>query len=86
MLDNRDAFIVTFFNRAVIRKLNQLDTNVTYISNRFKYAVVYVDTDKGEKYLRQNLKKIKGFINLSPSIIFNRDFVSSRTVNILDTE
>ena len=64
----RDSYIIDYKGKATINKLKHMDVNITYISKKFNYCIIYLDKSKGEKYLLQNLKKTKGFIRFYPSV------------------
>lgn len=69
----RSAFIVDFKGKEVPKRLNKMDVNLTYISKRFNYAVVYLDESKGEKLLVNHLKHVKGFVGVYPSLFFDQN-------------
>lgn len=50
-----------------------MDVNLTYISKKFNYAIVYLDEAKGEKLLVNHLKNVKGFIGVTPSLFYDEN-------------
>lgn len=70
---SRKPFIVNYFKNNVLKKLRNLDGNLVYVSRRFKYAIIYLDADKGEAYLKKELNKTRGLINISPSLIYDEN-------------
>lgn len=85
-MTSRKPYIVNYFHNNIVKKLNTMEVNVVYVSKRFKYAVVYIDSDKGDNYLKNQLKKTKGLINVTPSLIFDETLNIERTVKVLDSE
>jgi len=69
----RCAYIVDFKGKEVPKRLNKMDVNLTYISKKFNYAVVYLDEAKGEKLLTNHLRNVKGFIGVYPSLFFDQN-------------
>lgn len=69
----RCAFIVDFKGKEVPKRLSKMDVNLTYISKKFNYAIVYLDEAKGEKLLINHLKNVKGFIGVTPSLFYDEN-------------
>lgn len=69
----RDSYIIDYRNKAVLNKLKRMDVNIAYISKKFNYCVIYLDNNKGERYLLQNLRKVRGFIRFYPSLFLHEE-------------
>lgn len=63
---SRSSMIVYFKGKEVLATLKKLDVNVSYVSSKLNYAVIYVDSDK-VKSIKGSLGQVKGFISLEPS-------------------
>ena len=50
-------YIVDFKGKEVPKRLSKMDVNLTYISKKFNYAIVYLDEAKGEKTFGQSFKE-----------------------------
>jgi len=68
----RMGFIVYYRNKQVLKRLNTLPVNVSYISNKMNYAIFYGDKNKEKNYFN-NLRKVKGFQKLEQQLIFNEE-------------
>jgi uncharacterized protein YlbG (UPF0298 family) len=60
MLANRMAFVVFFHGKHVLNKLESLPVDVTYVSKKQHYAIVYGDLEQ-ENNIKKQLKGVKGF-------------------------
>lgn len=76
---NRQSYVIFYQGKHVVRKLETLAVNIVYVSRRQSYAVFYTDKDQ-EQAIKKQLRKTKGFRNLSPSPAFNEE------LNILDNK
>ena len=69
---NRMAYIVYFKGNQVLNKAEKMNINLVYNSNKMNYLVFF-----GEKYLERNylneFKKIKGFLKLETSSLYNEN-------------
>lgn len=72
MVVERMGFIVYYRNKQVLKRLNTLPVNVSYISNKMNYAIFYGDKNKEKNYFN-NLRKVKGFQKLEQQLIFNEE-------------
>lgn len=66
------GYIVYYRNKQVLKKLNTMPINISYVSEKMNYAIFYGDKDKEKNYL-SNLKKVKGFLKLEQQPIFNEE-------------
>lgn len=60
----RCVFIVDFKGKEVFKRLSKMDVNLIYIFKKFNYVIVYFDEVKGEKFLVNYLKNVKGFMGV----------------------
>lgn len=60
MYANRMAYVVFFQGKQVVEKLKSLPVDVSYISQKLNYAIVYGD-NQIEQTLKKQLKDVKGF-------------------------
>ncbi len=67
---NRMAYVVFYHGKHVLNKLESLPVDVTYVSKKQHYAVVYGDADQ-ENNIKKQLKGIKGFKFFGPSELFD---------------
>jgi len=65
---NRISYIVYVKNAEVVKRIKDLDVNVTYHSQKAKYATIYFDKDK-EKEIRVSLEKMKGVSRFEKSLL-----------------
>jgi len=70
MYANRMSYVVFFQGKHVIEKLRSLPIDVSYVSEKQGYAVVYGDKDI-EANLKKQLKDVKGFKHIGPSQLFD---------------
>jgi len=70
MYANRMAYIVFFQGKHVIEKLQTMPVDITYVSEKQNYAVVYGDKDQ-EVTFKKQLKDVKGFKFIGPSLMYD---------------
>ncbi len=70
MYTNRMAFIVFYQGKQVLEKLKNLPVDISYISTKQNYAVVYADMEQ-EQNLKKQLKDVKGFKYFGPSQLYD---------------
>ena len=70
MYANRMAYIVFYQGKHVLEKLQSMPVDITYISEKQNYAVVYGDKDQ-EAALKKQLKDVKGFKFFGQSQMFD---------------
>jgi uncharacterized protein YlbG (UPF0298 family) len=66
MYANRMSYVVFFQGKQVLDKLKTLPVDISYISEKQGYAVVYGDKDI-EQTLKKQLKDVKGFKHVGTS-------------------
>jgi uncharacterized protein YlbG (UPF0298 family) len=64
------AYVVFYQGKHVLEKLKGLPVDISYISQKQHYAVVYGD-ESAEKTLKKQLKDVKGFKYIGPSQLFD---------------
>lgn len=70
MYASRMSYVVFYQGKHVLDKLKTLPVDITYISEKQGYAVVYADKDI-EANLKKQLKDVKGFKFVGPSQMFD---------------
>jgi uncharacterized protein YlbG (UPF0298 family) len=65
---NRISYIVYIKNAEVVKRIKELDVNVTYHSQKGKYATIYFDKSK-EKDIKVSLEKMKGVSKFEKSLL-----------------
>jgi len=70
MYANRMSYVIFYQGKQVLDKLKSLPVDITYISEKQGYAVVYGDKDI-EANLKKQLKDVKGFKFVGPSQMFD---------------
>jgi len=70
MYANRMAFVVFYQGKQVLEKLKNLPVDVSYVSNKQNYAIVYADMEQ-EQNLKKQLKDVKGFKYFGPSQMYD---------------
>ncbi|MDI6452926.1 DUF2129 domain-containing protein [Peloplasma aerotolerans] len=70
MYANRMAYVVFFQGKQVVEKLKSLPVDVSYISQKLNYAIVYGD-NQIEQTLKKQLKDVKGFKYVGPSQLYD---------------
>jgi len=64
------SYVVFYQGKHVIEKLKSLPVDISYVSEKQGYAVVYGDKDI-EANLKKQLKDVKGFKHIGPSQLFD---------------
>lgn len=72
MLVDRMSYIIFFKGNHVVDKLNDLPVDVTYVSKKKRFVVVYADKSN-EESIKKALKDIKGFKGFTPSQTFDEN-------------
>ncbi len=72
MLVNRMSYVVFFKGNQVVNKLAELPVNVTYVSKKKRFAIIYTDK-ANEESIKKALKNIKGFKGFTPSQTFDEN-------------
>ncbi len=70
MYANRMAFVVFYQGKQVLEKLKNMPVDVSYISSKQNYAIVYADMEQ-EQNLKKQLKDVKGFKYFGPSQMYD---------------
>jgi uncharacterized protein YlbG (UPF0298 family) len=70
MYANRMSYVVFYQGKQVIDKLKSMPVDITYVSEKQGYAVVYGDKDI-EANLKKQLKDVKGFKFVGASQMFD---------------
>ncbi|CCV66381.1 MAG: DUF2129 domain-containing protein [Paracholeplasma sp.] len=71
---DRISYIVYYKNKEAIKKVEQLDVNVTYNSTRLKFLTIYFDR-ANEKDIKRKLEQMKGIIRYEPSLLENQKII-----------
>ena len=69
---DRMRYIVYYYGKDVVKRLNIMPVNIAFISKRNNYVVFYGDQES-EKYYFNQMKNVKGFKKLETSPIYNVD-------------
>lgn len=72
MLVDRMSYVIFFKGNQVIDKLADLPLDVTYVSKKKRFAIVYADK-ASEEQIKKALKNIKGFKGFTPSQTFDEN-------------
>lgn len=71
---NRKAYILTYSNPSIIKRLRQQPAvNISYNSRTHRQVLFYCD-EKNFPQIKGTLKKAKGFVSLEESALFNEEF------------
>lgn len=70
MYANRMAFVVFYQGKQVQEKLKNMPVDISYISSKQNYAIVYADVEQ-EQNLKKQLKDVKGFKYFGPSQMYD---------------
>ncbi|MGI6781455.1 MAG: hypothetical protein ACOX56_01260 [Acholeplasmataceae bacterium] len=74
-ITNRVAYIISYSNKAVLKRLEKLPVRISYISEANKQVLVYFDR-KQKKDVENQLKRVKGFIGMEESALFQEDVLN----------
>lgn len=69
---NRMLYVVYYKGQGVIKRLERMPVNISYISKKLNYVLFYGEMDK-EKTYYNHLKNIKGFQRIEQSPLFNEE-------------
>ncbi len=72
MYTKRMSYVIFYQGKHVLEKLKNLPVDVTYISKKQNYAIVYADEDQ-EQALKKQLKDVKGFKFFGPSQMYDQN-------------
>lgn len=65
---DRISYIVYYKNKEAIKKVEQLEVNITYHSTRLKFLTIYFDRTN-EKDIKRKLEQMKGITRFEPSLL-----------------
>ncbi len=66
MYTNRISYVAMYQGKHVINKLNNLPVDISYISEKQHYVVIYLDKANEEMIVKQ-MKNVKGLKHFGPS-------------------
>lgn len=66
MYTNRVSYVAIYHGKHVLNKLKNLPVDITYISNKQNYAIVFFDKSNEQNILKQ-MKNVKGLKHFGPS-------------------
>lgn len=69
---NRMAYVVFYKGKHVIKRIKTLPVDISYVSKKQNYAIVYGDAGQ-EQALKKQLKNTKGFKYIGPSRLFDEN-------------
>jgi uncharacterized protein YlbG (UPF0298 family) len=72
MLANRMQFIVFYQGKQVLEKLQSMPVDITYVSDKQSYVIIYGDKEQEQNYKKQ-LKDVKGFKFFGPSQLYDEN-------------
>ena len=72
MYTNRVAYVAIYHGKHVINKLKNLPCDVSYISKKQHYAVVYFDKSN-EEMIKKQVKGVKGLKHFGPSQTYDQE-------------
>jgi uncharacterized protein YlbG (UPF0298 family) len=67
---NRMAYVIFYQGNKVLKKLETLPVDVSYVSKKMSYAIIYSDVE-AERQIKKELRFVKGFKHMSPSKTFD---------------
>ncbi len=67
---NRMSYVVYYRGNQVLKKLEQFPVEISYISKKLSYAILYMDKELEHK-IRKMLRFTKGFKFFEPSKTFD---------------
>jgi len=70
MLANRMQYVIFYQGKHVLEKLQTLPVDISYVSDKQNYAIVYGDKEV-EQQLKKQLKDVKGFKFIGPSHLYD---------------
>lgn len=68
----RMGYIVYHKGNQVLKRLERMPVNIVYTSKKLSYTVFYGEKDQEKNYFGQ-LRKIRGFIKLEQSELYNEE-------------
>jgi uncharacterized protein YlbG (UPF0298 family) len=66
MYTSRISYVAIYHGKHVLNKLKNLPVDITYISNKQNYAVVFFDKPNEQNIIKQ-MKNVKGLKHFGPS-------------------
>ena len=70
MYTNRISYVAIYHGKHALNKLKNLPVDVSYISGKQHYAVIYFDKSNEDMIVKQ-MKNIKGLKHFGPSQTYN---------------
>lgn len=70
MYANRMSYIVYFHGKHVLEKLKTLPVDVSYVSEKSNYLILYTDLEQ-EANIKKQLKNVKGFKQIVKSHLYD---------------
>lgn len=70
MAVNRMLYVVYYQGKDVLKRLEKMPVNISFVSKKLGYVLFYAELDKEQTYLN-HLKNIKGFKKLEQSPLYN---------------
>lgn len=72
MYANRMSYIVYYNGKHVLEKLKTLPVDISFISEKLNYLILYADLDQ-EQNLKRQLKNVKGFRQIVKSNLYDKE-------------
>lgn len=72
MYTNRISYVAIYQGKHVLNKLKNLPVDISYISEKQNYAVIYLDKANETMVVKQ-MKNVKGLRHLGPSQTYNEE-------------
>jgi uncharacterized protein YlbG (UPF0298 family) len=72
MYTNRISYVAIYHGKHVLNKLKNLPVDISYISEKQNYAVVYFDKSN-EQMIQKQMKNVKGLKHFGPSQTYNEE-------------
>lgn len=71
----RVAYIISYTNKGVLKRLEKLPVSISYISENNKQVLVYFDK-KQFNFVERQLKRTKGFVEMEESALFQEEILN----------
>lgn len=72
MLAERASYVIFYQGDEFIKEIEKLPFDVSFISKKSSYVVIYADK-KEEENIKKQLKKLKGFKGFSESQLYDQE-------------
>lgn len=72
MYTNRISYVAIYHGKHVLNKLKNLPVDVSYISEKQHYAVLYFDKSNEDMIIKQ-MRNVKGLKHFGPSQTYDQD-------------